>query len=1207
MYRKLTICMLLLAAAISSATAGNVRRWDFTKWSETTIANLKADGAGWSDIEKAADTEPTQLSAGNCYWEVTANGTADGVTLTANGQPIAELEGLLYTNTRNRSLAIAVNYGDLTSTGTDFAPYHGPSYLWLGGKEQNYLVIPNVAAGAKIRIGVESHKVTSSRGLQLFLGHGNTGPELMDAEGNPVPTVTAYTDQEWVVPTDAADAANADGTYDVQIRNTNGCHIYYIEVDDASSWIFTNGVSQETIANLQADDTWEVTLNDDGTFNRAQETVRHTGPFYANGVEIAELEGLALGLSGLGISNNAILFSNKFRINRDKMQLYLPQLMAGQTITVRARSANADATDRGLRIETDMAAVVKQPKDGLVPGINVASDDREEDGNFTFVWRVTSNITEPTDIPLIAITGGVDIASIVIDRSVGTTPAPNPSFSYFKAEVNGRQMSFHITDFKAHTVETYPCEEFKYTKAIELFDDETEHHFTGDGNFTIPATVVNPNDGETYSVVGIGDESFTCLWWHGTTIEISEGVKYIGKMALYNNDFDKIILPSTITSIADDAFGKSWGLTVMKVGMATPVKKAVGTSGLKYITDATLLVPKGTREAYAEAEYWKEFGQIEEYRPTGTVFTAQTEQGIDMQFRVLDENTMTVETYAVPYDVAPTDWRPAISKKTEGELIVPAEIEGYRVVGIGGWSFRECQKLTAVTLPVGISYIGHSAFRMDVNLASVNIPEGVDSIGEMAFWNNVIPSFTLPSTLRTIGDMAFRSSTAKNNGEELDIPCIFTTYATVPPTCNANAIYFQSNYDLYVPEGCKEAYKANDGWSGFRNIREIGEVDEKVEDMVTATDITVTAGETATTTISLTTGDTDYNGYQLVLYLPEGISIATNEKNGRTLVKEMTDRSKFDIECGDGGYLLGGYTMDTEMDALVSGPLMEVTLKADEGLPAGEYTVRVEKVILATRGSLENLPQSVALPASSFTVNVEKAGEPEVPAIVEAEDVQTEPAGQVKMPIFLNNQQDISAFYFDLTLPMGVTVAEDGGGNFVAELVGDYAGGKMLLMAQKWNSSMGTTTNTNTWRFIATPLDENAVVKANAGHVMNITLAVDRNLAGGVYTARLNVVKLVATRDEADGSRILRVMRAPEAEAAMSSFAKITVVAKKPGDVNGDYSVDVADIASVISRMSGDTSVSEKAADVNNDGTVDVADIATIIDTMAANARRQRK
>ncbi len=231
---SLMICVLLVAA-IMSATAGDVRRWDFTQWSAATVRNLKADAAGWSDIEKASATEPTNLSAGNCYWEVTAQGSTEGTTLQANGQPIAELEGLLYTNVRNRSLAIAVNYGDLTSTGTDFAPYHGPSYLWLGGKQQNYLVIPRVPAGATISIGVESHKVTDARGVQLFLGHGNTGTQLKDSEGKDVPTVTVYTEQEWVVPTDAADAKNSDGTYDVQIRNTNGCHIYYIEVNDADT------------------------------------------------------------------------------------------------------------------------------------------------------------------------------------------------------------------------------------------------------------------------------------------------------------------------------------------------------------------------------------------------------------------------------------------------------------------------------------------------------------------------------------------------------------------------------------------------------------------------------------------------------------------------------------------------------------------------------------------------------------------------------------------------------------------------------------------------------------------------------------------------------------------------------------------------------------------------------------------------------------
>ena len=55
------------------------------------------------------------------------------------------------------------------------------------------------------------------------------------------------------------------------------------------------------------------------------------------------------------------------------------------------------------------------------------------------------------------------------------------------------------------------------------------------------------------------------------------------------------------------------------------------------------------------------------------------------------------------------------------------------------------------------------------------------------------------------------------------------------------------------------------------------------------------------------------------------------------------------------------------------------------------------------------------------------------------------------------------------------------------------------------------------------------------------------------------------------------------------------------GDVNGDLTVDVADIASVIDVMA--KGGIDAAADVNSDGVVDVADIATIISEMAARAR----
>jgi len=54
-------------------------------------------------------------------------------------------------------------------------------------------------------------------------------------------------------------------------------------------------------------------------------------------------------------------------------------------------------------------------------------------------------------------------------------------------------------------------------------------------------------------------------------------------------------------------------------------------------------------------------------------------------------------------------------------------------------------------------------------------------------------------------------------------------------------------------------------------------------------------------------------------------------------------------------------------------------------------------------------------------------------------------------------------------------------------------------------------------------------------------------------------------------------------------------------DVNGDGTIDVADIASIIDVMAAGDKIVEQviAADVNQDGVVDVADIATIIDEMA--------
>ena len=205
--------------------------WDFTKWSDATVANLKADAAaskleGWSDVEKKADAEadvePTEASKDNCFW-ATVTPDENG-ELSANDVVIEELKGLAFNSTYStaRSLAIAVNYPVALST------YAGPAYLWLGGGGKNVdcFVIKNVKAGTQIKMGVESHKTSEGRGVQLFVegAEGARGATLTAPDGSDVAVPSVYEEQTWAVP-------GEDGVCNIIVYNTKGCHIYFIDAE----------------------------------------------------------------------------------------------------------------------------------------------------------------------------------------------------------------------------------------------------------------------------------------------------------------------------------------------------------------------------------------------------------------------------------------------------------------------------------------------------------------------------------------------------------------------------------------------------------------------------------------------------------------------------------------------------------------------------------------------------------------------------------------------------------------------------------------------------------------------------------------------------------------------------------------------------------------------------------------------------------------
>lgn len=72
------------------------------------------------------------------------------------------------------------------------------------------------------------------------------------------------------------------------------------------------------------------------------------------------------------------------------------------------------------------------------------------------------------------------------------------------------------------------------------------------------------------------------------------------------------------------------------------------------------------------------------------------------------------------------------------------------------YAFYNCENLTSVTIPSGVTYIGNYAFGSCTGLTSITIPEGVTSIGERAFsYCTGLTSITIPESVTVIDFAAF--------------------------------------------------------------------------------------------------------------------------------------------------------------------------------------------------------------------------------------------------------------------------------------------------------------------------------------------------------------------------------------------------------------------------------------------------------------------
>ena len=92
---------------------------------------------------------------------------------------------------------------------------------------------------------------------------------------------------------------------------------------------------------------------------------------------------------------------------------------------------------------------------------------------------------------------------------------------------------------------------------------------------------------------------------------------------------------------------------------------------------------------------------------------------------------------------------------SDTKVVIPAEIDGKTVTGIGAYAFQDFSSLTGIELPDGITSIGYGAFMKCSSLTSMELPDGVTSIGGYAFYHCGLTSIKIPGGVTDIAESAF--------------------------------------------------------------------------------------------------------------------------------------------------------------------------------------------------------------------------------------------------------------------------------------------------------------------------------------------------------------------------------------------------------------------------------------------------------------------
>ena len=259
-------------------------------------------------------------------------------------------------------------------------------------------------------------------------------------------------------------------------------------------------------------------------------------------------------------------------------------------------------------------------------------------------------------------------------------------------------------------------------------------------------------------ITSIGDRAFYNLWYlEKVTFEEGSKLKNIKLVGLaLNNKMTELELPFGVQTIGDASFRECNKL--QKIVIPSSVTSIVSNSFYK-TSNVTLYVVEGS---YAES-YAKKYGLKYETYQEAERELASGACGENAKWSLTSRGTLTISGSGAmnDYETRTAPWQ-------EYKSLIKKVVIDKDITYIGKFNFMQCTKLTEVVFEDGsqLETIGWGAFGYCSSLKTVTIPATVAALDAYAFYyctglENV--AFEADSELTTIGMYAFWQDSAMKN------------------------------------------------------------------------------------------------------------------------------------------------------------------------------------------------------------------------------------------------------------------------------------------------------------------------------------------------------------------------------------------------------------------------------------------------------------